>query len=108
MSSKPCEICRYLKCGIKARSPPQIIEKDKRKKGGAIKKANKNDAKYRGRVVDIAAETRCVGETFPVSVDDKSELWKRSFDETKTLSVECSENGCTTTAEYELTRVFCL
>ena len=73
-----------------------------------IKKANKNDATHRERVVNIAAETRCVGEIFPGSVDDKSELWKRFCNETKTLSVECSESGCTTTAEYKLTRVFCL
>ena len=93
------------KCGIKARTPPEIIEKEK---GWAIKKANENYAKYRERVVDIAAETRCVEEISPVSVDDKSELWKRFCGKTKILSFECSESGCTTTAEYKLTRVFSL
>ena len=90
------------KCSIEARTLSEIIEKEQEKeKGKAIEKANKNDAKYRERVVDIAAETRCVGEISPVSVDDKSELWKRFCDETKTLSVECCESSCNTTEEYK-------
>ena len=90
------------KCGIEARSPSEIIEEEQEKeKSEAIEKANKNDAKYRERVVDIAAEKRCVGGISLVSVDDKSELWKLVCDETKALTVECSESSCTTTEEYK-------
>lgn len=90
------------KCGIEAKSPQQIIEEEQEKeKSDAIQKADENDAKYRERVVDIAAEKRCVGGISLVSVDDKSELWKLVCDETKALTVECSESSCTTTEEYK-------
>lgn len=90
------------KCGIQARSPEEIIEEEQEKeKSKAIETADKNDAKYRERVVDIAAEKRCVGGISLVSVDDKSELWKLVCDETKALTVECRESSCTTTEEYK-------
>lgn len=89
------------KCGIQAKSPQEIIEEEQEKeKNEAIEKADENDAKYRERVVDIAAEKRCVGGISLVSVDGDSELWKLVCDETKTLTVECSEQSCTTTEEY--------
>jgi hypothetical protein len=90
------------KCGIQAKSPQQIIEEEQEKeKQEAIEKADENDAKYRERVVDIAAEKRCVGGISLVSVDGESELWKLVCDETKALTVECSESSCTTTEEYK-------
>ena len=83
------------KCGIDSKSPEEIIrEAEDGDKAKAIEEVDEADAQYREKVVDIAAEQRCVEGISLLSVSDDSESWMLACSDGETLKVECAEDSC--------------
>ena len=83
------------KCGIDSKSPEQIIrEAEDSDKTDAINEVDEAQAQYREKVVDIAAEKRCVEGISLLSVSDDSETWMLACSQGKTIEVECAAGSC--------------
>ena len=83
------------KCGIETKSPEEIIrEAEDADKADAIDEVDEAHAQYREKVVDIAAETRCVEGISLLSVSEDSEIWMLACYEVETLKIECDANSC--------------
>lgn len=83
------------KCGIETKSPEEIIrEAEDADKADAIDEVDEAHAQYREKVVDIAAETRCVEGISLLSVSEDSEIWMLACYEGETLKIECDANSC--------------
>ena len=88
------------KCGIETKSPEEIIrEAEDADKADAIEEVDEAHAQYREKVVDIAAETRCVEGISLLSVSDDSEAWMLACNQGKTLKVECAAGSCVVVEE---------
>ena len=83
------------KCGIESKSPEEIIrEAEDADKADAIEEVDEAHAQYREKVVDIAADKRCVEGISLLSVTDDSETWMLACGQGKSLKVECAADSC--------------
>ena len=83
------------KCGIDSKSPEEIIrEAENADKADAIEEVDEAHAKHREKVVDIAADKRCVEGISLLSVTDDSESWMLACGQGKSLKVECAADSC--------------
>ena len=88
------------KCGIDSKSPEEIIrDAEDDDKAKAIEEVDEADAQYREKVVDIAAEKRCVEGISLLSVSEESETWMLACSEGEALKVECAANSCAVSQE---------